>query len=67
MLFAKSYINHKEKDMNTLDTEYRINERGTIEEEIHQLEIDAVIQSLQEIDKEIEKLLFKISISLSDT
>ena len=45
--------------MNTLETEYQVNEQGMILEEIHKLEIGDVIQSIQEIDKEIEKLVFK--------
>ena len=45
--------------MNTLETEYQINEQGMILEEIYRLEIDDVIQSIQEIDKVIEKLILK--------
>ena len=46
--------------MNTLKTEYQVNEQGMIVEEIHKSEIDDVIQSIQEIDKEIEKLILNI-------
>lgn len=45
--------------MNTLETEYQVNEQGMILEEIHKLAIDDVIQSIQEIEKEIEKLILK--------
>ena len=53
--------------MNTLDTEYQVNEQGMIIEEIHKFEIDTVIQSLQEIDKEIEKLVLRNGVRLSNT
>jgi len=45
--------------MDTLKAEYQVNEQGMILEEIHKLEIADVIQSIQEIDKEIEKLILK--------
>ena len=67
MLLASYYIKDKEKDMNTSDTEYPVKERGMIEEEIHKFEIDNVIQSLQQIDKELEKLALKNSVRFSDT
>ena len=59
------FINHrcqmknKEGDMNILETEYQINEQGMILEEINEFEIDDVIQSIQEADNAIEKLVFK--------
>jgi len=49
----------KVRRMNTLETEHQVNEQGMILEEIHKLKIDDVIQSIQEIDKEIEKLILK--------
>ena len=52
-------MKNKEKGMNILETEYQINERGMILEEINELEIDDVIQSIQEVDNAIEKLVFK--------
>ncbi len=45
--------------MNILETEYQINEQGMILEEINEFEIDDVIQSIQEADNAIEKLVFK--------
>ena len=45
--------------MNISETEYQINEQGMILEEINEFEIDDVIQSIQEVDKAIEKLVFK--------
>ena len=49
----------KEGGMNILETEYQINEQGMILEEINEFEIDEVIQSIQEVDNAIEKLVFK--------
>jgi len=51
----------KMKKMDSLETEYQVNEQGMILEEFRKLEIDDVIQSIQEIEKEIEKLIFKNS------
>ena len=45
--------------MNISETEYQINEQGMILEEINEFEIDDVIQSIQEVDNAIEKLVFK--------
>ena len=52
-------MKNKEGDMNILETEYQINEQGMILEEINEFEIDDVIQSIQEADNAIEKLVFK--------
>ena len=53
--------------MNILRTEYQINEQGMILEEINEFEIDDVIQSIQEVDNAIEKLVFKNRFMLSNT
>ena len=49
----------KERGMNTLETEYQVNEQGMIVEAMNKFEVADVIQSIQEIDKEIEKLVLK--------
>lgn len=54
----------KERGMNTLEKEYQVNEQGMIVEEMNKFEVDDVIQSIQGIDKEIEKLVLKNRLGL---
>ena len=58
-------MKNKKRGMNILETEYQINEQGMIVEEINEFEIDDVIQSIQEVDNAIDKLVFKNRFMLS--
>jgi hypothetical protein len=60
-------MKNKEGGMNISETEYQINEQGMILEEINEFEIDDVIQSIQEVDKAIEKLVFKDRFMIPNT